>query len=79
MQLFYDGLVNDTLPFWLKHSVDTKYGGYNTVLDRKGEILGPDKSTWVQGRFIWVLSKLYNELEKTEEWLETARHGVDFL
>jgi N-acylglucosamine 2-epimerase len=79
MKLFHDGLVNDTMPFWMNHAIDKKYGGYNTMLDRKGDMLGPDKSTWVQGRFIWLLSKLYNELENRDEWLEAARHGADFL
>jgi N-acylglucosamine 2-epimerase len=76
---FYDKLVNDTVPFWLNHAVDDEHGGFSTFLDRRGEILSTDKPLWVMGRITWVLSRLYNTLEKRERWLELARHGVDFL
>lgn len=33
---FYDGLVNDTVPFWANHAVDHEMGGYTFFLDRKG-------------------------------------------
>lgn len=78
-QFFYDELVNDTMPFWVNHSVDRKYGGFVTYLDRKGDVLCSDKSMWVQGRVTWLFSKLYNDLEKRDEWLELARHGADFI
>jgi N-acylglucosamine 2-epimerase len=76
---YYDQLVNNTVPFWIKHAADREYGGYTTFLDRQGDILSTDKPMWVMGRFVWVLSRLYNTLEKREEWLELARHGVDFM
>jgi N-acylglucosamine 2-epimerase len=76
---YYDQLVNNTVPFWTKHSADREYGGYTTFLDRRGELLSTDKPMWVIGRFAWVLSRLYNALEKREEWLELAGHGVDFM
>lgn len=76
---FYDGLVYDTLPFWTQNAIDKEQGGYFTLLDRKGEPLSPHKGMWVHGRFIWLLSRLYNELEPRKEWLELAGHGVDFV
>ncbi len=76
---FYDELVNDTMPFWMSHSTDREYGGFTTFLDRKGEILSTDKPMWVMGRITWILARLYNELEKREQWLELASHGVDFI
>jgi N-acylglucosamine 2-epimerase len=76
---YYDQLVNNTVPFWTKHAADREYGGYTTFLDRRGELLSTDKPMWVIGRFAWVLSRLYNALEKREEWLELAGHGVDFM
>ncbi len=78
-EYFYDELVNDTMPFWMNHSTDREYGGFTTFLDRKGEILSTDKPMWVMGRISWVLARLYNELEKREQWLELAKHGVDFI
>jgi len=76
---FYNELINNTLAFWIKHSPDMKYGGFYTCLDRQGAILGTDKPMWVQCRFTWLLSKLFNHLEKNEKWLELAKHGKDFI
>ncbi len=76
---YRDGLLNDTLPFWLPRAVDREYGGYLTCLDRDGTVLQTDKSVWFQGRFAWLLATLYNTVEKRPEWLEAARHGIEFL
>jgi len=76
---FFEELTNDTLPFWVKHARDNQFGGYATYVDRKGKLLNPDKSMWVQCRITWLFSRLYNVLEKREEWLELAQHGVEFL
>jgi N-acylglucosamine 2-epimerase len=76
---FYTELVNDTMPFWIEHGTDKEYGGFTTILDRKGNLLSPDKPMWVMGRITWVLSRLYNELEQRKEWLDLARHGYDFI
>jgi N-acylglucosamine 2-epimerase len=76
---FYDELVNNTLPFWIKNATDIEYGGFHTILDREGKLLCPDKPMWVMGRISWLLARLYNTLEKKEEWLTLAKHGVDFI
>jgi N-acylglucosamine 2-epimerase len=77
---FYrDGLLNDTLPFWIDHCVDREHGGFMTALDRDGTLVDTDKGVWQQGRFTWMLGELYNNLEAKEEWLELARHGANFL
>ena len=78
-KVYRDGLLNDTLPFWIKHSVDRKYGGFTICLDRDGTVIDTDKGIWSQGRFIWLLSTIYSEVEKNPEWLELARHGIDFI
>ena len=31
------------------------------------------------GRFVWLLSTLYSTVEQRPEWLDLARHGIDFL
>ena len=79
IELYRDGLLNDTLPFWLRHSIDKENGGFFIGLDRDGSVIHTDKPIWIQGRFIWLLATLYNEVEPREEWLNAARHGVDFL
>ncbi|MCA8986847.1 MAG: AGE family epimerase/isomerase, partial [Planctomycetaceae bacterium] len=76
---YRDGLLNDTLPFWLKHAVDREYGGFITSLNRDGQIIDTDKCTWQQGRFTWLLGELYNNVSPNPEWLELARSGARFL
>ena len=79
LECYRDGLLNDTLPFWIPRSVDREYGGFITSLDRDGAILQTDKSVWFQGRFAWMLATLYNTVEKKAEWLELARNGIDII
>jgi len=67
------------VPFWLRHSLDPVYGGYLTCLDRKGEVYNTDKAMWLQGREVWLFSKLYNELDKRDDWLSAARLGYEFV
>ncbi len=76
---YRDGLLNDTLPFWIKHCVDREHGGFMMSLDRDGTVLDTDKGVWQQGRFTWLLGELYNNVEPREEWLELAKHGAQFL
>ena len=77
ISIYRDGLLEDTLPFWLKHSVDREFGGFTICLDRDGTIIDTDKGMWSQGRFTWLLSHLYNTVERRPEWLESAKHGID--
>lgn len=77
--LYRDGLLNDTLPFWIPRAIDREHGGYLTALDRDGSVLQTDKPVWVQGRFAWLLATLYTTIERRPEWLELSRHGIDFL
>lgn len=77
--IYRDGLLNDTLPFWLPRAIDREYGGYLASFDRDGTILNTDKAVWFQGRFAWLLATLYHTVEPRPEWLEYSRHGIDFL
>lgn len=77
--LYRDDLLNDIIPFWIRHCVDREHGGFMFCLDRDGTVIDTDKGVWQQGRFTWTLANLYNEVEQKAEWLELARHGVDFL
>jgi N-acylglucosamine 2-epimerase len=72
-------LVDDILPFWLKHGLDREHHGILTCLDRDGSLLDSDKGMWQQGRFTWVMGHLYNQVEARPEWLEAAQSGVTFL
>src|SRR5262245_11483556 len=73
------GLIDHTLPFWIRHAIDRTHGGYLTSLDRDGSVLQTDKPIWVHGRFAWLLATLYSTIEPRDEWLALSRHGIDFL
>ncbi|MCX6927891.1 MAG: AGE family epimerase/isomerase, partial [Verrucomicrobia bacterium] len=79
LRVYRDGLLHDTLPFWLPRSIDKEHGGYITALGEDGAVLQTDKSVWFQGRFAWLLATLYNTVERRPEWLEYSKHGIDFI
>ena len=79
LSVYRDGLLNDTLPFWLQNGVDREYGGVMTALDRDGSVVDTDKGVWQQGRFAWLLGELYNEVEARPEWLDLAKSCAEFL
>jgi N-acylglucosamine 2-epimerase len=79
LRTYRDGLLTDTLPFWFPRSIDWECGGYWTCFDRDGTLLQTDKAVWLQGRMAWLLATLYNTAGKRAEWLEYARHGIDFI
>ncbi len=80
LQALYRGaLLDDVIPFWMRHSLDRQYGGYLTCLDRDGSVYSTDKSIWLQGREVWLFAKLYRCVEPRPEWLEAARLGYRFL
>lgn len=72
-------LVESVIPFWLKHSLDHEYGGYFTALERDGSVYDTKKYMWLQGRQVWTFSRMYNEVEKRQEYLDAAKLGVDFI
>jgi N-acylglucosamine 2-epimerase len=72
-------LLDRVIPFWLRHSLDHKRGGYFTCLTREGAIYDTRKYVWLQGRAVWMFSKLYNDLDPRQEFLDAARLILDFL
>ena len=72
-------LFDHVLPFWERHSPDRQHGGYFNNLDRDGSVYDTDKHVWLQGRQVWLFSKLYRTVASKPEWLEMARLGMDFL
>jgi len=72
-------LLDNVLPFWLENSQDKEYGGYFSCLDRDGSVFDTDKFIWLQGRQVWMFSKMYNNVEKRSEWLDCAIQGGEFL
>lgn len=72
-------LLDDVIPFWLRHGLDAQHGGLLSCLDRDGSVVDTDKSMWAQGRTAWMLATLYNEVEARPEWLDAARSCLHFL
>jgi len=76
---YRDGLLSDTLPFWLRHGLDREHGGLLTGLDRDGAVVDTDKAIWLQGRAVWTFSKVACTVEPRAEWLDAARHCLNFI
>ena len=72
-------LLGNIMPFWMKNGWDRRHGGVYTCLDRDGTLMDSTKSVWFQGRFAYVLSYAYNNVEKNPEWLAAAKSSIDFF
>lgn len=77
-RVYRETLLQDVLPFWLRHGLDSQHGGIITSLDRDGTILDTDKSVWFQGRAAWMFATLFNRVEPRAEWLAAARSCYEF-
>lgn len=78
-QIYRSELFDSVVPFWLNHSLDREFGGYTSCLERNGQVFDTDKFAWMQGREIWMFSKLCSVYGVRPEWLEAAKLGVDFM
>ncbi|MCP4306154.1 MAG: N-acylglucosamine 2-epimerase [bacterium] len=80
-RLYVSGLLDDTLPFWIKSPdcVDREHGGFLHSLDRDGSLLDTDKAMWIQARFVWTLARAFNEIEPNIEFIDLANHGINFI
>ena len=72
-------LVDNILPFWMKHGLDRVYGGVYTCLDRDGTLMDTTKSVWFQGRFGFTAAFAYNNVERNPEWLAASKLCIDFI
>ena len=79
ISIYKNGLLDDIIPFWIRHCIDRECGGFMFAVDRDGKNIDTDKGVWQHGRFTWMLATLYNEVEPKPEWLELAIHGASFI
>ena len=79
LETYKTGLLENIIPFWTKHSIDWKDGGFTFCLDRDGTVIDTDKGVWQTGRFTWMILTMCNEVEQRDEWLKIGKHGIDFL
>lgn len=76
---YKDDMVNNIMPFWMKHGLDRKHGGVYTCVDRDGTLMDTTKSVWFQGRFGFIAAFAYNNIEKNPEWLAASKSCLDFI
>jgi N-acylglucosamine 2-epimerase len=72
-------LTGSILPFWMNHSIDRRNGGFWTCLERDGAVFDTRKYVWMNGRQVWMLSRLHRTFDQRAEWLDAARGGAEFL
>jgi N-acylglucosamine 2-epimerase len=78
-KLYQDTLVNNLIPFWLRHGLDRTNGGLSNIMEDDGTILSHEKYLWSQGRALWTFAALYNRIEQRKEWLEAAHYLYRYL
>ncbi len=75
LDLYKRSLLDDVVPFWMRHGVDPEHGALLNCLDDSGKVLSRDRYLWSQGRGLWTFSALYNRIDQKPEWLDVA-HGI---
>lgn len=76
---YKNDLTQNIMPFWMEHGWDKVNGGVYTCVDRDGSLIDSTKSVWFQGRFAFICSYAYNNVEKNPMWLEAAKSTLDFI
>ncbi|XP_058028385.1 N-acylglucosamine 2-epimerase [Ahaetulla prasina] len=73
--------LDSVVDFWLRHSHDKEYGGFFTCLDQTGKVYDDQKYVWLQGRQVWMYSRLYRKVPRFQrpELLQAAKAGGEFL
>lgn len=72
-------LTENIMPFWMNYGLDRENGGVYTCVDRDGSLMDTTKSVWFQGRFAFICSFAYNNVEKNQEWLDAAKSTLEFI
>ena len=72
-------LTENIMPFWMEYGLDRENGGVYTCVNRDGSLMDTTKSVWFQGRFSFICSFAYNNVEKKQEWLDAAKSTLEFI
>ncbi len=72
-------LTENIMPFWMEYGLDRENGGVYTCVNRDGSLMDTTKSVWFQGRFAFICSFAYNNVEKNQEWLDAAKSTLEFV
>jgi N-acylglucosamine 2-epimerase len=77
--LYRRDLFDDYLPFLDRYVFDQEHGGFMCELDLDGRRLSTNKSSWFDGRGLWVHAFLYNHFGRDPRQLEISRKTAEFL
>ena len=77
--VYRDGLLNDTLPFWIRHCGGPRVRRVHCVPRPRRNRDRYRQGCLAAGPHGWLLGELYNNVDRREEWLELAQHGIDFI
>ena len=72
-------LLDDVVPFWLRHGIDWTHGGVLTCLNDDGSLVSGDKFIWSQARSVGTFAALYTRIEKRPEFLQAAANSIRFM
>lgn len=78
-EIYRSGLLESTIPFWLRHGIDREFGGLLNGLGEDGVVIDTDKAVWLQGRAAWTFATLYSTVEPNPEWLAASKSCLDFI
>ena len=79
IQAVKDELGNNLIPFWLKRSVDSEFGGFIGQMSNDGRIdPKAPKGLILNARILWTFSALYRYNEDNR-YLDMARRAYDYL
>jgi mannose/cellobiose epimerase-like protein (N-acyl-D-glucosamine 2-epimerase family) len=72
-------LFDDYLPFVDRYVFDNERGGFMCEVDLDGRRISTNKSSWFDGRGLWVHAFMYNHFGRDARQLEMARKTAEFL
>ena len=72
-------LFDDYLPYVDRNVIDHDRGGFMCEVDLDGRLISTNKSSWFDGRGLWVYAFLYNHFGGDPSHLEVARKTADLL
>ncbi len=76
---FSHELTERIIPFWLKYSSDSIWGGYFNVISSKGEVVVADKDIVWQAQQCYTFIELFRYDSSVPDFLVYAQSGADFL
>lgn len=77
--LYRRDLFDDYLPFVDHYVFDQEHGGFMCEVDLDGGRISTNKSSWYDGRGLWVHAFLYNHFGRDPQQLEISRKTAEFL